>query len=53
LTTCCEGDRLRSTSCPSRGADAVNEGLDDLEIDVGLEEREPDLAQRGFDQVLP
>src|SRR5438094_740588 len=33
-------------------ADAVDEGLDDLEIDVGLEQREPDLAQCGFDQVF-
>ena len=33
-------------------ADAVDEGLDDLEIDVRLEQREPNLAQRGLDQVF-
>src|SRR5439155_10821023 len=33
-------------------ADAVNEGLDDLEIDVGLEQCEPNLAQRRLNQVF-
>ena len=33
-------------------ADAVDEGLDDLEVDVRLEQREPNLAQRGLDQVF-
>ena len=30
-------------------AHAVDERLDDLEVDVGFEQREPDLAQRGLD----
>ena len=30
-------------------ANAVDERLDDLEVDVGLEQREPDLAQRRLD----
>ena len=30
-------------------ADAVDERLDDLEVDVGLEQRQPDLAQRRLD----
>ena len=30
-------------------ADAVDECLDDLEVDVGLQERQADLAQRGLD----
>jgi hypothetical protein len=31
---------------------AVDERLDDLEIDVSLEQREPDLAQRGLDVLF-
>ena len=30
-------------------AHAVDERLDDLEVDVGFEQRQPDLAQRGLD----
>ena len=30
-------------------ADAIDERLDDLEVDVGFEQRQPDLAQRGLD----
>src|SRR5437773_1908425 len=51
-------DLLRRRQAPEHSlahraiADAVDEGLDDLEIDVGLEQREPDLAQCGFDQVF-
>ena len=30
-------------------ADAVDERLDDLEVDVGFEQREPNLAQRRLD----
>ena len=33
-------------------ADAVDERLDDLEVDVGLEQRHADLAQRGLDRGL-
>ena len=33
-------------------AHPVDERLDDLEVDVGLEQREPDLAQRRFDVLL-
>ena len=32
-------------------ADAIDERLDDLEVDVGFEQRQPDLAQRGFDML--
>jgi hypothetical protein len=32
--------------------DGVRELLDDLEVDVGLEQREPDLAHRAVDVVL-
>ena len=33
-------------------AHAVHERLHDLEVDVGLEQRQPDLAQGGFDRGL-
>ncbi len=33
-------------------ADPVDERLDDLEVDVGLEQRHADLAQRGLDGLL-
>jgi hypothetical protein len=33
-------------------AHPVDEGLDDLEVDVGLEQRQPDLPQGGFDGLL-
>ena len=33
-------------------AHAIDERLDDLEVDVRLEQRHPDLAQRGFDGLL-
>jgi hypothetical protein len=44
------GRALVSTSPPlaspnSAIAHAIDEGLDDLEIDVGLEERHPDLPE--------
>jgi hypothetical protein len=32
--------------------DRVREALDDLEVDVRLEQREPDLAHRGVDVVF-
>ena len=31
-------------------AHAIDERLDDLEVDVGFEQRQPDLAQRGLDR---
>ena len=50
LTTCWPADRLSRTSCADRPlADARDEVLDDLEVDVGLEQREPDLAHGGVD----
>ena len=33
-------------------ADAIDERLDDLEVDVGLEQRQADLAQRRLDGLL-
>ena len=33
-------------------AHASGEGADDLEVDVGLEQREADLAQRARDRLL-
>ena len=33
-------------------ADAIDERLDDLEVDVRLEQRHPDFAQRGLDGLL-
>ena len=33
-------------------ADAIDERLDDLEIDVRFEQRQPNLAQRGLDVVF-
>ena len=33
-------------------ADTVDEGLDDLEVDVGFEQRQANLAKRGLDQVF-
>ena len=53
LTTCWPGVRLFSTSSPSGAlAHAVDEVADDLEVDVGLEQREPDLAHRARDRLL-
>ena len=33
-------------------ADAIDERLDDLEVDVRLEERHPDFTERGLDRLL-
>ena len=33
-------------------AHAIDERLDDAKIDVGLEQREPDLPERGLDRLL-
>ena len=54
LTTCCDGDRLAEGVARRDGvhraiADPVDEGLDDLEVDVGFEQREADLAERRLD----
>ena len=51
--TAWSGVRLFRMSWPvARAADAVEELLHDLEVDVGLEEGEADLAQRGVDVGL-
>ena len=48
--TCWPGVRLSQDRLVHRLiADAVDERLDDLEVDVRLEQRQPDLAQRRFD----
>ena len=53
LTTCWPGLRLSSTSAPEAALlDRRGELLDDLEVDVGLEQREADLAHRLVDVVL-
>ena len=45
LTTCWPGVRLFVTSCAERPLlDRGGELLDDAEVHVGLEQREPDLA---------
>ncbi len=46
MTICCPGFRPVSRSAAGGAlADARHEVLDDLEVDVGLEQREADLAQ--------
>ena len=53
FTTCWPGLRLSSTPAPrQRSLTCVGELLDDLEVDVGLEQREPDLAHRAVDVGL-
>ena len=53
LTTCWPGSSPFSTSWPSaRSRTRGDELLDDLEVDVGLEQREPDLARRARDGLL-
>ena len=53
LTTCWPGLSWPSTSLPSaRSLTLRRELLDDLEVDVGLEQREADLAHRLVDVVL-
>ena len=53
LITCWPGVRLFITSAPSaRSFTARDELLDDAEVHVGLEQREPDLAHRAVDVVL-
>ena len=53
FTTCWPGVRLLATSCAERAlADARDELLDDLEVDVRLEQREADLAHRARDRLL-
>ena len=47
------GVRLFRTSWPvARDAHALEELLDDLEVDVGLEQGQADLAQGGVDVRL-
>ena len=53
MTTCWPGIQLADDVGPERTLlDGVGEALDDLEVDVGLEQREADLAHRGVDVVL-
>ena len=48
MTTCWVGESAVSTSSPMRlFLDGFDELLDDAEMDVGLEQRHADLAQRG------
>ena len=52
LITCCDGESAVSTSCPIAFAwMRVDQLFDDLEIDVGLEQRQTNLFQR-FGNVL-
>ncbi len=45
LTICSEGERAVVTcGAHGLGADVLDEGVDDVEVDVGLEEGEADLA---------
>ena len=46
------GQALEDLGADGPLADAGDEVLDDLEVDVGLEEAEPDLAHRGVDVGL-
>ena len=53
FTTCCAGDRLREHRLVHRPvAHAIDERLDDVEVDVGLEQRQADFAQHVFDLRL-
>ena len=53
FTTCWPGVRLFSDVLAMRPlAHALDEFLDDPEVDVGLEQREPDLAHRARDRLL-
>ena len=53
FTTCWPGVRLFGTSCAERAlAHVRDELLDDVEVDVGLEQREADLAHRARDRLL-
>ena len=53
FTTCWPAVRLSRISAPIGAlAHARDEVLDDLEVDVGLEQREADLAHRGVDVGL-
>ena len=49
FTTCCAGDRLLQHRLVHRlVAHAVDERLDDLEVDVGFEQGQTNLAQHAF-----
>ena len=52
FTTCWPGVRLFVTSAPSARSYPRHEVLDDVEVDVRLEQREPDLAHRARNRVL-
>ena len=53
LTTCWPAEQaLEDLRADGPLADPGDEVLDDLEVDVGLEEREPDLAHGGVDVGL-
>ena len=45
-------EALRHVGAERARPHALDEVLDDLEVDVGLEQREPDLAHRARDRVL-
>ena len=45
-------EALRHVGAERAGSHARDEVLDDLEVDVRLEQREPDLAHRARDRVL-
>ena len=52
LTTCWAGVRLSSTSAPSGAfAHPLDERLDHPQVHVGLEQRQPDLAQRRLERL--
>ena len=46
------GERLEDVLADGLGADALDKRLDDLEVDVGLEERHAHLAERLLDILL-
>ena len=51
--TCCAGEKEVRTSWPTAfSRTRGREVLDDLEVDVGLEERRPDLLERLVDVEL-
>ena len=52
-TTCCAGRQALEDLLIDRPvAHAIDERLDDLEVDVRFEQRHPDLAERGLDGLL-
>ena len=52
LTTCCAGDRLRLHRLIEGAiADAIDERLDHLQVDVGFEQRGADVAQHALGRL--